>query len=102
MEAGDGGGGEGGRGGGGGPPAPPAAPAAPRPPAVQSYTRLFSRNEDVDRLNVEELGKLPGAWTGALGGARGAAPPCAFAFSRCEGFSVATLNAALHGFFFCS
>eukprot|EP00752_Nemacystus_decipiens_P004875 g4437.t1 len=46
-------------GGGGGPPAEVPAPPPP-PPPVPSYTRLFSKNEDVDRLNVEELGKLQG------------------------------------------
>ncbi|CAN0078682.1 unnamed protein product, partial [Ectocarpus fasciculatus] len=45
--------------GGGGPPAEPSA-VAPPPPPPPSYTRLFSRNEDVDRLNVEELQKLEG------------------------------------------
>lgn len=45
--------------GGGGLPAEVLAPAA-APPPVPSYTRLFSKNEDVDRLNVEELGKLQG------------------------------------------
>ncbi|CAN0186807.1 unnamed protein product, partial [Hapterophycus canaliculatus] len=30
------------------------------PPPPPSFTRLFSKNEDVDRLNVEELAKLQG------------------------------------------
>lgn len=58
--SGGGGGAGGGEGeGGGGPPAEPSA-VAPPPPPPPSYTRLFSRNEDVDRLNVEELQKLEG------------------------------------------
>ncbi|CAM9518427.1 unnamed protein product [Ectocarpus sp. 13 AM-2016] len=58
--SGGGGGAGGGAGaGGGGPPAEPFA-VAPPPPPPPSYTRLFSRNEDVDRLNVEELQKLQG------------------------------------------
>ncbi|CAM9772095.1 unnamed protein product [Ectocarpus sp. 4 AP-2014] len=58
--SGGGGGAGGGAGaGGGGPPAEPS-PVAPPPPPPPSYTRLFSRNEDVDRLNVEELQKLQG------------------------------------------
>lgn len=53
------GGGDGAGEGGGGPPAEPSA-VAPPPLPPPSYTRLFSRNEDVDRLNVEELQKLEG------------------------------------------